>query len=118
MQKEILVIVKGLNEDSRKGINYEGTFNEIIQELVGKYFHEKVLQNIRLLLDEDKIDRAKGLVLDLNGSGWVRITSKGYQVFDPWYKKFWNFFKNDFTKILSVIATILSIIATYISLRR
>ncbi|PJA87038.1 MAG: hypothetical protein CO141_01575 [Candidatus Moranbacteria bacterium CG_4_9_14_3_um_filter_42_9] len=121
LQKEILTIVKGLNEDPQKGTYYKGAFIDVLQELVGKYFHEKVLQNIRLLLDENKIEKDDHLVLDLNGNtdiGWLRVTSKGYQVFDPWYKKFWNFFNNDFAKILSVIATILGIIATYVSLQK
>ena len=47
---------------------------------------------------------------------FYRATEKGHLVFDPWYKRFWRFFTNDFAKILSVIAIILSIIATIISL--
>lgn len=102
----------------KKGIYYDGAFLEILQELVGKYFHEKILQNIKLLLDENKIEKDDRLSLNLNGIGWIRITSRGYQVFDPWYEKLWKFFSNDFAKILSIIATILGIIATYISLRK
>lgn len=118
LQKEILCIIRRLNEDTERGIYYNGAFLEILQELVGKYFHEKILQNIKLLLDENKIEKDDHLSLSLSGIGWVRITARGYQVFDPWYKKLWKFFNNDFAKILSIIATILGIIATYISLAK
>lgn len=46
------------------------------------------------------------------------VSRIGYEVFDPWYKKGWRFFTNNFAKCVSLISIILSIIATIISMVR
>ena len=71
--------------------------------------------------DEMPIDHTIQITSDSFRSRTVStycLTEKGYMEFDPWYKKAWRFFTNDFAKILSLIATILSITATYISLMK
>ena len=60
-----------------------------------------------------KLMTKKGLI-DYDGT-WIEMGLLGIEELKPWFvkypKRFWNFFTNDFAKVLSIIATIISIIA-------
>ena len=62
--------------------------------------------------------RAGGLVESFEYKNLLcyRATTRGYLVFEPFWKRAWIFFTDDLAKILSVVATILSIISILITL--
>lgn len=118
LQKEILTLIKNSNENPEKGIEYDLIKDDLLT-LVGKYYMENIIQHLKLLREEKKIEVSNKFLSNSfygqHNPGWARLTSKGYKEFDPWYKKFWNFFTNDMAKILSIIATIISIISMVIA---
>lgn len=82
--------------------------------------HDQVLHIMRVLQGESKIDISEVESIFNVGysTTYFELTAKGYQEFNPWYKKFWDFLNTDFAKLLSLISIILSIIATWLSLRK
>jgi len=102
-------------------------FYDLKQDLINKYnysdgtiiggLHDQVLHIMRVLQGESKIDinQVESFLPGGQPITYFELTAKGYQEFNPWYKKFWDFLNNDFAKLLSLISIILSIIATWLS---
>lgn len=113
LQREILTIVKALNEE--KGVSYILVREELVKQLIlaKKYPSAALDREIKLLRDMGKLELEE--VMDRPDNP-LRLTCLGYQEFEPWYKKTWRWFQEDFAKTLSVFSVILSIIATGVSL--
>lgn len=114
LRKDILRILKDTG--------YACKFNKLEQILMEKYNYERVIEGSldvfsNKVLHQLSLLENDGLIKkETTQSMFFSLYSKGYAEFDPIYKKAWKFFKDDFAKILSVVATILSIIAMVISL--
>lgn len=115
LQKEILKSIRNIN--NKKGTAYNMIVDDLSKEFCDKRGVNSVTlwNNVKFLNDLNKIE---GFFErdQTNPHGPLRITALGLMEFDPWYKKFWRFFSNDFAKILSIVALILSIVATIVSL--
>ena len=116
LQKEILDIIKLHNTNPQTGERWIGMEEKVFTVLEKEYQPAEIRHNLSLLLDSGKINMNFKDQFGTTLTGSARLTMLGYQEFDPWYKKLWIFFKDDFAKILSIIATILSIIAIVVSL--
>ncbi len=113
MRKEVINFVAELNKE--KGHRYNLVYG-VLHNYLEKagYKAAEIGVELALLKDEGIIDANLGDDKFFDTS--IRITAVGYQQLDPWYKKFWRWFSDDFYKILTVVATILSIFATTVSL--
>lgn len=113
MRKDILKILYN------KGESLE--MDELETELIEIYGYEKsnirgkMLHCLDVLEDENKIKKESKDLLWGISTAYISLLSEGYLVFDSW-RNFWLFLKNDFSVMLSIIATILSIVAVIISL--
>ncbi|MFA4831632.1 MAG: hypothetical protein WC618_05740 [Patescibacteria group bacterium] len=74
----------------------------------------EIVVHIAHLLEGEKKIEVRGQETKTNIL--YEVTSIGRQEFDPWYKKMWKFFTDDFAKIVSIIAGLLSIISIIIAI--
>lgn len=116
LQRKILELIKIHNQNPQTGELWTGMEEKIFTVLGKNYQSSEIKHNLSLLEDEGKIKLNCCDKFGTKYHGSVRLTPSGYREFAPWYIKFWRFFKGDFVKILSIIATILAIVATILSI--
>lgn len=83
---------------------------------IGQHTSDKIIHK---LITEGYIEEVPTTLHERNYT-FYRATQKGHSIFDPYWKKLWQFFRDtkNLSTILSIIATALSIVATIISLRK